>query len=336
VVAWGDNSAGQARVPTNVQNDVAISAGFDHSLALTANGQVVAWGGNTYGQRTLPRLSGVKAVSAGQYFSLALLDNGTVRAWGRNNLGQLNIPARMTNVVSIAAGYQNSVFGLRNGQVITLGSSAFGARITRTPTITATASRTRTPTRTATRTPIPTATATRTPLPLWMTSITNGDFEDGNRVWTESSSTYTYVITNDIRNSARSGSWYAWLGGNNNEVSTLSQTVSVPVDSAYLRFYYRVSSRDVCGNDYARVSINGTQVREIDLCTMTANWTAVNIDITSYRSSTMLLTFNVTTDTGLISHFLLDDIGFVANMGDDWYYARINDSTVMIDANRPR
>jgi hypothetical protein len=336
VVAWGDNSAGQTRVPANLRNVVAISAGFDHSLALTASGTVVAWGGNTYGQRTLPRLSGVNAISAGQYFSLALLNNGTVRAWGRNNFGQLNISSRVTNVFSIAAGYQHSVFGLRNGQVLTLGSSAFDALITRTPTITPTVTRTRTPTRTATRTPLPTRTATRTPLPLWMTSIANGDFEDGNRDWTESSSTYPNVITNDTRNSARSGSWYAWMGGNNNEVTQLTQTISVPVDATYLRFYYRMSSADSCGNDYARVSVDGTQVLEIDLCGTVSSWTATNIDLTSARGSTVLLSFDVTTNATDISHFLLDDIGFVANTSDEWYYTRINDSTHMIDTNQPR
>jgi secreted trypsin-like serine protease len=336
VVAWGDNSAGQTRVPTNLRNVVAISAGFDHSLALTASGTVVAWGGNAYGQRTLPRLSSVKAISAGQYFSLALLDNGTVRAWGRNNLGQLNIPSRVTNVVSIAAGYQNSVFGLRNGQVLTLGSSAFGARITRTPTITQTATRTRTPTRTATRTPLPTATATRTPLPLWMTSIPNGDFEDGNSNWDEASIRYPNLITNDVRNSSRSGSWYAWLGGNNNEVSTLSQTVSVPVSASYLRFYYRVSSVDDCGNDYARVSIGGTQVHEINLCGSMSSWTAANVDVTSYRGTNVLLSLDVTTNADLISHFLLDDVGFVANTSDEWYYDRVDDNTSMIAPNQPR
>lgn len=349
VVAWGDNSAGQARVPSTLQNVVAISAGFDHSLALQSNGTVVAWGGNTYGQRSLPRLSNVKAISAGQYFSLALHMNGTVSAWGRNNLGQLNLPSRISNVISIAAGYQNSVFGLRNGQVITYGSSAFGARITRTPTITATPTRTRTPsrTRTATRTVThtpsltatftPTATPTRTPLPLWMTSITNGDFENGrDTTWTEYSLIYGSVITNDSRNSARSGSWYAWLAGNNNEISALSQTVNVPADAAYLRFYYRASSVDSCGNDIATVSIDASVVHTIDLCNTVSSWSAVNIDVTSYRGSSIALAFDVTTNATNFSHFLLDDIGFVANTSDDLYYTRLNTNDVIVVADQPR
>ncbi len=337
VVAWGDNSAGQLRVPSTLRNVIAISAGFDHSLALTANGQVVAWGGNTYGQRSLPRLSNVKAISAGQYFSLALHGNGTVSAWGRNNLGQLNISSSVTNVLSIAAGYQNSVFGLRNGQVIAYGSSAFGARTTRTPTITNTATRThtRTATRTATRTV--TRTATRTPLPAWMTSITNGDFENGgDATWSEYSLIYGTVITSDIRNSARSGRWYAWLGGQNSEVSQLAQTVRVPNDASYLRFYYRASSADVCGNDIVRISIDSVQQLEIDLCNPVTNWTATNIDVTSYRGSDVLLSFDVTLNASGISHFLLDDIGFVTNTSDEWYYTRLNDSNIIVDANQPR
>ncbi len=336
VVAWGDNSAGQIRVPATLQRVVAISAGFDHSLALTADGQVVSWGGNAYGQRSLPRISGVQAISAGQYFSLALLRNGTVSAWGRNNVGQLNIASTIRNVVSVAAGYQNSVIGLRNGQVLVYGSSEFGARITRTATITGTATRSRTPTRTATRTPFPTMTPSRTPLPMWMTSITNGDFEDGNSTWYESSSTYPTVITNDVRNSARSGSWYAWLGGNNNEITTLSQTVTIPADATYLRFYYRTNSVDSCGNDTATVSIAGTVMQTFDLCTIVPSWTAVNIDVRSARGTSVVLAFDVTTNATNISHFWLDDIGFVANTSDDLYYTRLNGSNVIIDAHQPR
>lgn len=342
VVAWGDNTAGQTHVPTNLRNVVAISAGFDHSLALTADGSVVSWGGNTYGQRSLPRISAVKAISAGQYFSLAVLSNGTVSAWGRNNVGQLNIRSTVRNVVSIAAGYQNSVVGLSNGQVLVYGATDFGANITRTPTITgtftrtATPTRTRTPTRTATRTASPTVTPSRTPLPLWMTSITNGDFEDGRSTWSESSLLYGSVITNDTRNSARSGVWYAWMGGNNNEVTALSQTVRIPTDAAYLRFYYYVVSVDSCGNDSATVSIQSSVVQTFDLCNSTSGWTAANIDVTAHRGTDVLIAFDVTTNATSISHFLVDDIGFVTNTSDDWYYTRVNDDMQITAPNQPR
>ena len=44
VVAWGDNDSGQTNVPSGLSNVVAIAAGGYHSLALTAEGRVVAWG----------------------------------------------------------------------------------------------------------------------------------------------------------------------------------------------------------------------------------------------------------------------------------------------------
>ncbi|GAB4155337.1 MAG: hypothetical protein Kow00107_05170 [Planctomycetota bacterium] len=80
---------------------VAVSAGYDHVLALTEDGSVSAWGNNALGQlgtgdtqkRLVPvkveGLAGVTAVSAGNGFSLALLSDGTVWGWGAADQGQL-------------------------------------------------------------------------------------------------------------------------------------------------------------------------------------------------------------------------------------------------------
>jgi alpha-tubulin suppressor-like RCC1 family protein len=81
-----------------------ISAAGRHALALRANGTVLAWGDDTFGQLgngivssngdsevpvAVPGLSSVTAVAAGEEHSLALLANGTVLAWGDNHEGQL-------------------------------------------------------------------------------------------------------------------------------------------------------------------------------------------------------------------------------------------------------
>jgi hypothetical protein len=89
---------------------VAIAGGSYHSLALQADGTVVGWGYDNYGQRSVPvGLSNVVAIAAGEYYSLALQVDGTVVGWGRDNYGQINVPAGLSNVVAIAGGGAHSL-----------------------------------------------------------------------------------------------------------------------------------------------------------------------------------------------------------------------------------
>jgi alpha-tubulin suppressor-like RCC1 family protein len=123
VWAWGYNSNGQlgdnttddTNTPVQVQgeeggvlsNITAISAKGYHSLALDSDGNVWAWGDNSYGQlgdetkieRHTPikvkgfdgidDLENIIAIAAGGYHSIALDSNGKVWAWGYNCNGQL-------------------------------------------------------------------------------------------------------------------------------------------------------------------------------------------------------------------------------------------------------
>src|SRR6266508_3017967 len=49
VVAWGDNSIGQANVPAGLSGVTAIAASYGHTVALKSDGTVVAWGYNAFG-----------------------------------------------------------------------------------------------------------------------------------------------------------------------------------------------------------------------------------------------------------------------------------------------
>ena len=122
VYAWGSNSRGElgdgtltTRLsPVAVDRSgvlsgktiVAVSAGFEFSLALSSDGLVFAWGGNTYGnlgdgtgfQRKTPvavdttgvlATKVVIAIDAGADFSAALTSDGLVFTWGHNTNGQL-------------------------------------------------------------------------------------------------------------------------------------------------------------------------------------------------------------------------------------------------------
>jgi alpha-tubulin suppressor-like RCC1 family protein len=114
VYAWGFGSSGQLGNGSRAESDLPVkvrlpngagatqaSAGAAHSLAVTSDGRVYAWGYDAQGQvgtggeRTalvparvrLP--SAVTAVAAGQYHSLAVTFGGSVYAWGANAYGQL-------------------------------------------------------------------------------------------------------------------------------------------------------------------------------------------------------------------------------------------------------
>jgi hypothetical protein len=54
-------------------------------------------------------LSGVSAIAAGYGHTVALKSDGTVVAWGWNNYGQTDVPAGLSGVSTIAAGFYHTV-----------------------------------------------------------------------------------------------------------------------------------------------------------------------------------------------------------------------------------
>ncbi|HEY2831738.1 MAG TPA: hypothetical protein VGJ14_04885 [Sporichthyaceae bacterium] len=91
----------------------AISAGAQHTCALTPTGGVLCWGDNTFGQlgngtttkssTPVPvtgLASGVVAISAGSYHTCAVTTAGAVRCWGLDNIGQLGDGVKGTFVTT--------------------------------------------------------------------------------------------------------------------------------------------------------------------------------------------------------------------------------------------
>jgi len=86
---------------------VAIAAGSDYSLALKADGTVVAWGPS--GELEVPAgLTNVAAITTTRNQNLALRTDGTVVAWGYST----NVPIDLSNVVAITTGILNNTVGL--------------------------------------------------------------------------------------------------------------------------------------------------------------------------------------------------------------------------------
>ncbi|MCX6378835.1 MAG: Ig-like domain repeat protein [Armatimonadetes bacterium] len=161
VWAWGANSNGQLgdgtttnrNVPVQVSNShltgvVQIAGGGIHSLALTSDGLVLAWGDNTYGQigdgtfgerHTPTYVSGYTylQIAGGGGHSLALKSDGSMWTWGRNDSGQLGDGsnrnksgplqvAGLTGVVHLAGGGVHSLAVQSNGSVWTWGNNTNG------------------------------------------------------------------------------------------------------------------------------------------------------------------------------------------------------------------
>jgi alpha-tubulin suppressor-like RCC1 family protein len=144
LLAWGNNEYGQlgnnsttnSSVPEAVtatgvlsgKTLVAVSAGFDHSLALCSDGTLAAWGENRDGQlgnnstvsSNVPVavmrtgvLSGksVVAVFAGGSRSMALCSDGTLAAWGFNLFGQLGNNSTTNSIVPVAVMATGALMG---------------------------------------------------------------------------------------------------------------------------------------------------------------------------------------------------------------------------------
>jgi len=126
VVVWS-NRVSLTNVPPGLTNIIALAAGRDHLLALTSEGRVAAWGGNTQlgdfpATNVPPVLSGVTAIAAGSTHSLALKSDGTVVAWGDNKYGQTNVSLGLSNVIAVAAGNYQSLALKTDGRVVAWGA----------------------------------------------------------------------------------------------------------------------------------------------------------------------------------------------------------------------
>jgi len=125
VRAWGSfNTSYQTNVPLDLTNVIAISAGSYISAALKVDGTVVVWGN---GQTNgPPGLSNVVAIACGSSHVLALKSDGTVVAWGNNYNGQTNVPQGLTNVVAVQAGSDTSLVLKADGSVAAWGYNGNG------------------------------------------------------------------------------------------------------------------------------------------------------------------------------------------------------------------
>ena len=93
---------------------VALAGGYSHSVALRADGTLVAWGDNTLDQLNVPAAAtNIVAIAAGLDYTLALKADSSLVGWGYLTSADILVPASATNVVALAAGAS----GLSRAQV---------------------------------------------------------------------------------------------------------------------------------------------------------------------------------------------------------------------------
>ncbi|MCI8520135.1 MAG: S8 family serine peptidase [Clostridia bacterium] len=151
VWSWGRNNLGQLGIGSNsnvvetlppvqvnnLDNIIAIDIGYNHSVALRADGTVWTWGYNGSGQlgdgTTTTKNTPVKVVglenvvyiATGSDYSFAIQEDGTVWGWGRysyghygpgdaeNVLSPRRIPA-LDNMISLKSQNSSSLIGLKS------------------------------------------------------------------------------------------------------------------------------------------------------------------------------------------------------------------------------
>ena len=133
----------------SVRNVTEVARGENHTIALTVDGTVWAWGFNSSGQLgnnsttvslvpvPVAGLGNVVAVSGGQNHTLALKADGTVWSWGANSWGQLGnnstvssrvpVPvAGLNNVIAVSGGFLHSLALKSDGTVWAWGQGLNG------------------------------------------------------------------------------------------------------------------------------------------------------------------------------------------------------------------
>ncbi|XP_028353112.1 RCC1 and BTB domain-containing protein 2 isoform X4 [Physeter macrocephalus] len=168
VFTWGHNGYSQlgngttnhglvpCHISTNLSNKqvIEVACGSYHSLVLTSDGEVFAWGYNNSGQvgsgstanQPIPRrVTGclqnkvVVNVACGQMCSMAVVNTGEVYVWGYNGNGQLGLgssgnqptPCRVAalqgiRVQRVACGYAHTLVLTDEGQVYAWGANSYG------------------------------------------------------------------------------------------------------------------------------------------------------------------------------------------------------------------
>ena len=166
------------------------------------------------------------------------------------------------------------------------------------------------------------------------TQIQNGDFESDPVVWIEESSQALLPLvfqTNLVSLPPHSGSWATWLCGATNEVSSISQQVTVPLGAPIMTYWRWIDSIAPCGEHVGEILVNGSRIDHFDLCenTATTGWVRQVVDLNNFKGLTVTLEIrgNCNSPDERVSNLFLDDFSLQATGNIQYYLPLILNNT---------
>lgn len=102
----------------NSLNIIDIAAGGQHTVALTNQNEIIAWGSNTAGPHDFAGQCNVvnsekkiNSIAAGTYYTACSYEDGSISIWGDDSDGQCSM-AVSSGVLSVHSGGEGNVYGI--------------------------------------------------------------------------------------------------------------------------------------------------------------------------------------------------------------------------------
>ena len=104
-----------------------VSDGQGHTCAVRADGRLICFGENTYGQCDVPADVGpVLTVAAGNCHICAVRADGRLTCLGWNNTGQCDVPADLGPVLALVAGRGHTCAAQADGRLVCFAENSEG------------------------------------------------------------------------------------------------------------------------------------------------------------------------------------------------------------------
>ncbi len=128
IIGWGHDDYGQATGGPPGAAFTQLAGGYHHSIALRSNGSLVSWGIDNNGLvSNTPSGTDFVRIAGGFAHSLALRSNGSIEAWGWDGLGQVSTTPTSSDFQEIDTSLYFSLALRHDGSIAAWGSDFSGS-----------------------------------------------------------------------------------------------------------------------------------------------------------------------------------------------------------------